>query len=157
MFSGRHRTTRTTDMSSPHPGFRDCRVQSHLGSSIQKAEKYSSPPSPQWTQTLAKAPDHTGDREAYHNPQSYFWKLRSPGLLCVLCAQSFSRVRLFPTSDHSPPGSSVHGILQERILEWVAISYSKGSSQSRDWTCICLALLPWQADLYHWAPRGGPM
>ena len=32
----------------------------------------------------------------------------------------------------SPPGSSVHGILQARILEWVAISFSRGSSQSRD-------------------------
>ena len=30
--------------------------------------------------------------------------------------------------DYSPPGSSVHGILQARILEWVAISYSRGSS-----------------------------
>ena len=33
--------------------------------------------------------------------------------------------------DCSPPGSSVHGILQERILEWVAISFSRGSSQFR--------------------------
>ena len=32
----------------------------------------------------------------------------------------------------SPQGSSVHGILWARILEWVAISYSKGSSQPRD-------------------------
>ena len=32
----------------------------------------------------------------------------------------------------SPPSSSVHGISQARILEWVAISFSKGSSQSRD-------------------------
>ena len=32
------------------------------------------------------------------------------------------------------PGSSVHGIFQERILEWVAISYSWGSSWPRDWT-----------------------
>ena len=31
--------------------------------------------------------------------------------------------------DSSPPGSSVHGILQARILEWVAISFSRGSSQ----------------------------
>ena len=38
--------------------------------------------------------------------------------------------------DCSPPGSSVHGILQTRILEWVAISSSRGSSQTRDWTCI---------------------
>ena len=37
------------------------------------------------------------------------------------------------------PGSSVHGILQARILEWVAISFSRGSSQPRDITCIsCL-------------------
>ena len=34
----------------------------------------------------------------------------------------------------SPPGSSVHGIFQARILEWVAISFSRGSSQPRDWT-----------------------
>ena len=33
--------------------------------------------------------------------------------------------------DCSPPGSSVHGILQARILEWVAIAFSKGSSQLR--------------------------
>ena len=34
--------------------------------------------------------------------------------------------------DCSQPGSSVHGILQARILEWIAISYSRGSSQPRD-------------------------
>ena len=34
--------------------------------------------------------------------------------------------------DCSPPGSSVHGILQERMLEWVSMPFSKGSSQSRD-------------------------
>ena len=33
--------------------------------------------------------------------------------------------------DGSPPGSSVHGILQARILEWVAIPFSRGSSQPR--------------------------
>ena len=36
--------------------------------------------------------------------------------------------------DSSPPGSSVHGILQARILEWVAISFSRGSSRPRDRT-----------------------
>ena len=34
--------------------------------------------------------------------------------------------------DCSPPGFSVHGILQARILEWVAIPFSKGSSGTRD-------------------------
>ena len=38
--------------------------------------------------------------------------------------------------DCSPPGSSVNVILQARILEWVAISFSSGSSQSRDWIWV---------------------
>ena len=42
--------------------------------------------------------------------------------------------------DCSPPGSSVHGILQAKILEWVVISFSRGSSWPRDWTRVsCLA------------------
>ena len=42
--------------------------------------------------------------------------------------------------DCSLPGSSVHGILQARILEWVAISFSRGSSRPRNWTWLsCLA------------------
>ena len=36
----------------------------------------------------------------------------------------------------SLPGSSIHGILQARILEWIAISFSRGSSQPRDWTWV---------------------
>ena len=40
----------------------------------------------------------------------------------------------------SPPGSSVHGIFQAKSLEWVAISYSTGSSQPRDETSVsCIA------------------
>ena len=38
--------------------------------------------------------------------------------------------------DCSPPGSSIHGILQARILEWVAISFSRGSSRPRDQTWV---------------------
>ena len=38
--------------------------------------------------------------------------------------------------DYSPPGFSVHGILQARILEWVVIPFSRGSSQPRDWAWI---------------------
>ena len=46
-----------------------------------------------------------------------------------------SYVTLANPMDCSPPVSSVHGILQARILEWVAISYSRGSSRLRDRTC----------------------
>ena len=46
----------------------------------------------------------------------------------------------FPTlcdpMDCRLPGSSVHGIFQARVLEWVAISFSRGSSQPRDWTQV---------------------
>ena len=42
--------------------------------------------------------------------------------------------------DCSPLGSSIHGISQTRVLEWVAISFSRGSSRPRDRTCIsCIA------------------
>ena len=38
--------------------------------------------------------------------------------------------------DCSLPGFSVHGIFQARVLEWVGISFSRGSSQPRDWTWV---------------------
>ena len=43
---------------------------------------------------------------------------------------------LCDSMDCSPPGSSVHGILQARVLEWVAISSYRGSSPPRDRICI---------------------
>ena len=50
--------------------------------------------------------------------------------------------------DCSPPGSSVHGILQARILEWIAMPSSRGSSRLRDWACAsCIG----RWILYHWA------
>ena len=59
------------------------------------------------------------------------WRIRI--LLCT-CAQSCP-APCDSTESGLPPGSSVHGILQARILEWVAISSSRGSSWPRDWTC----------------------
>ena len=59
---------------------------------------------------------------------------------CVL------RPQLCPTLcnpiDCSPPGSTVHGIFQARILEWIAISYSRGSSRPKDRTLIpCISCI----------------
>ena len=48
-------------------------------------------------------------------------------LSCVFIAQLYPT--LWDALGCNPPGSSVHGILQERVLEWVAIPYSRGSSQ----------------------------
>ena len=53
------------------------------------------------------------------------------GYQVMFSAESLSGVCLFAT-----PGSSVHGIFQARILEWVATSSSRGSSQTRDQTHV---------------------
>ena len=56
--------------------------------------------------------------------------------MCLLSC--FGCVWLCDATDCSPPGSSVHGILQARILEWVAFPFFRGSFQARDWTQIFL-------------------
>ena len=57
-------------------------------------------------------------------------------LYACVCAKSFQCLTLCNPMYCSPPGSSVHGILQARILEWVAMPCSSGSSQSRDRTLV---------------------
>ena len=54
--------------------------------------------------------------------------------VCVCVCVTQLCLTLCDSMDCSPPGSSVHGILQARIPEWVAISFSRGSSQPRDGT-----------------------
>ena len=67
-----------------------------------------------------------------------------------MVSQSFP-IPCSPT-DYSPPDSSVHGVFQARILEWVAISYFRGSSPPRDATPIsCISCVNRQI-LYHCAP-----
>ena len=59
--------------------------------------------------------------------------------MCV-CSVAKSRPILCDSMDCSPLGSSVHGIFQARILEWVAMPSSRGSSPPRDRTSIsCIA------------------
>ena len=73
----------------------------------------------------------------------------------LLATQSY--LTLWPHKLYSPPGSSVHRISQAKILEWVAISFSRGSSWPRDWIPKSP---PWHSDslpLGHlespWIPR----
>ena len=54
------------------------------------------------------------------------------GMNVYACSITQSCPALCDPMDCSPPGSSVHGILQARIVEWVAISSSRGSSRLRD-------------------------
>ena len=68
-----------------------------------------------------------------HSVITAHWDLGPPGIpKWSEVAQSCPT--LCDPVDCNPPGSSVHGILQARILEWVTISSSRGSSRPRDWT-----------------------
>ena len=70
------------------------------------------------------------------------------GKMFVLCCH-FSPVRLCDTVHRSLPGSSVHGILQARILEWVAMPSSRGSSQPRNRTHVSYISCISKWVLYH--------
>ena len=65
----------------------------------------------------------------------YYWTLSSFSVYaCVLSL--FCHVWLCRPRDYKPPGSSVHGTLQARMLEWAGMSFSIRSSQRRDQNCI---------------------
>jgi len=67
------------------------------------------------------------------------WKVNNT--MCV-CACALSRVWLCDPMDCGPPGSSVRGVFLARIVKWVAISYSRGSSQPRDQACVsCISCI----------------
>jgi len=69
---------------------------------------------------------------------------------CV-CAKSLqSCLTVCYPMDCSPPGSSVHGILQARILEWVAMPCSRGSSQPRNQTQVSYDSCTGRQILHHW-------
>ena len=58
--------------------------------------------------------------------------------------------------DYSLPGSSDHGIIQARILEWAPIFFSRGSSQPRDWIpSLNVSCIDRQVR-YHWRHSGSP-
>ena len=75
-----------------------------------------------------------------------------------MCAPLLSHVQLFcDLPDCSPRGSSVHGTLQARILEWVAISSSRGSSRPRDQTHISWVSCTGRQILYLLSHLGSPL
>ena len=65
-------------------------------------------------------------------------------LSCSSCVQL-----IFDPMNCSPPGCSVHRILQARILEWVAMPSSRGSSQSRNQNCVSYVSCIGRQLLYH--------
>ena len=77
--------------------------------------------------------------------------LVSVTLASDLCMYVCSVLTLCDPMDCSLPGSSVHGIFQARILEWVAIFSSRGSSQPKDQTRPSCSSCTGRQILYQWA------
>ena len=77
-----------------------------------------------WRVTLRKGQPHTN----------------SAALTVLACSVAQSCLTLCDPMDCSPPGSSVHGVFPTRILEWIAIPFSRGSSWPRDRSPVsCIA------------------
>ena len=94
------------------------------------------------------------------NLQMYLMLFRAHPLLTFLFSLcvNVKSLQLCPTlsdpRDCSSPGSSVHGILQARILEWVPMSTSRGSSQPRDQTLVSYFSCIGSLFLCHWCHLG---
>ena len=82
------------------------------------------------------------------------WRSPSDASQVHVCLGAQARLTLCDPMDFTPPGSSVHGIPQERILEWVAISFSRVSSRPRCWTHVSYISCSDRTILYllsHWS------
>ena len=143
---------------SPVPGILQARILEWVAISFSNAWKWKVKVkslscvgllATQWTAAY-QAPASLGfSRQEYWSgvPLSSLRKVQITSFIrpcmCV-CSVTQSCLTLCDPLDCSPPGSSVHGIFQVRILEWVAISSSRGYSWHRDRSLLCL--LHWQVD-----------
>ena len=108
-----------------------------------------------WLQNIIRAQAHSFHKvQKQYRVLPWYWVF----MLQRLCACSVAKscLTLCDPMDSSPPDSYVHGIFQARILKWVAISYSRDLSEPRDWTCLSLCFLYWQADSLPLNPLGSP-
>ena len=89
----------------------------------------------------------------------FSWTLELTWLISEGVKVSWSGLTFYNPRDYSPPGSSVHEILQTRMLEWVAIPFSRVSSSPRDQTWVSSItgrfFTTWatREDRAHWAHK----
>ena len=83
-----------------------------------------------------RPPETTTGTHAVDFSTCSFWGSKTKTAVCVCTLSCFSCFQLFDPVDCSLIGSCVHGILQARILEWVAMPSSRGSSRPKDQTQV---------------------
>ena len=93
---------------------------------------------------LGSIPGQGTDPTKVHSMKKKFFELNIVELYLSICSIPYLYAQLCPTlcdpMNYNPPDSSVHGVFQARILEWVATSSSRGSSRPRDQTHVsCIA------------------
>ena len=99
------------------------------------------------------------DNLYFSNSHHYItkWEITEYYVLCMCALSHFSLLTLWePMRCRSPPGSSVHGVLQARVLEWVAMPSSRRSFRPWDRTHIS-CLLHWRAGSLTLVPPGKPL
>ena len=94
------------------------------------------------------------ERERERERETFPGHREKPECPIIWGAVSQSSPFLCDPIDYSPPGSSVHGIFQASILEWVAMPSSRGSSRPRDRTHISRIVCIGRQILYHWCHLG---
>ena len=104
------------------------------------------------SQSTQVGPDAAGQQPSCRALCLYIKKASSVTGVCVcvcvcVCVHVQSCTTLGESMDRSPSGSSIHWIFEARILDWVATSSSRGSSQPRNWTCV-----PFTFCISRWIP-----
>ena len=90
-------------------------------------------------------------------PHSTVTQIHGDFWLFVVVLVFQSCLTLCDSVDCSPPGSSIHGIFQARILKWVAVSSSRRSSPTQGLNLHLLHLLHWQANSLPLSHQGSPI
>ena len=120
---------------------------------LQQEKYISSPRSIIQKRLFLRGPIERGQWRTKSNNTAYCKRLSGDSVKSVLVSQSC--LTLCNPMDGSPPGSSVHGILQARILERAVISFSRGSSWPRDQSHI--SCIDWQVGSFPLSHFGSPV
>ena len=137
-----HLNNKQNKNTNPIISRQDCHLTQPCPSEEKQTNKNSAQISPYTKLTQTTAPILGGQKPKGRKNSTFFRERIQFSLKPGKCVSAFAQScpTLCDPMDCSLSGSSVHGIFQVRVLEWIAISFSRGYSQPRDWTQVfCIA------------------